>query len=142
MKYPAAWKIGFAVCFMAWALAAIAGQVILDFSVPEYTVDGRLKHHIRGSRAVIHETGDADIEDLRLDIFPEDGHNTHIVAPNCRLLRERGVVESDGDVCIETPGLRISGTGFRWKLEDDKGVIESNVTVTITDSEGLYRREP
>ncbi len=142
MKYPAGWKIGVAVSFMALALAGIAGQVVVDFSVPEYTVDGRLKHHIRGSRAVIDEAGNADIEDLRLDIFPEDGHNTHIVAPNCRLLRERRVVESEGDVRIETPGLRIFGTGFRWRLEDDKGVIESNVTVIITDSEGLYRREP
>ncbi len=134
-------RIGMPALFLMLALAGIAGQVIIDFSVPEYTPEGILKNHIRGSRAIVYENGDADIHDLQLDTFPKDGHNMHIAAPYCRLLRRRDMVTSDGDVRIETPGLLITGTGFRWMLKEDKGVIESNVTVTITNSEGLYRRE-
>ncbi len=135
-------KIVLPALFLTLVLAAMAGQVIIDFSVPEYNPEGRLKNHIRGSRAVVYEDGNADIDYLKLDTFPDDGHNMHIAAPHCRLLRQSGVVVSDGDVTLETSRLRISGTGFRWMLNDDRGEIQSNVTVIITNSEGLYRSEP
>lgn len=133
---------GVAALFLALALAATAGQVIIDFSVPEYTPEGRLKTHLRGSRAVVDAHGDADIQDVQLDTFTEDGHNMHIRAPHCRFSRRHGEVSSDGDVTLETSRLRITGTGFRWRLNDDQGVIKSNVTVIINNSQGLYQSAP
>lgn len=135
-------KTGFAVLFLTLALAATAGQVIIDFKVPEYTPEGRLKTHLRGARAIVDAHGNADIEEVQLDTFSENGHNTHISAPHCRFSRQHGVVSSDSDVMLKTRRLRMTGTGFRWILDEDKGVIKSNVTVIITDSQGLYQLEP
>ncbi len=124
------------------ALAAMAGQVVIDFSVPEYTPDGRLKSHIRGDRALIQEDGNTDIENLRLDIFPENGQNMQMTAKQCFFRRQQGIVESSSSVQILTPGLLITGTGFYWNLSAESGVIQSNVSVTILNSQGLYPREP
>ncbi len=141
-----AMKIGkpliFYVLSLVWFLLPImAGQVVIDFSVPEYTEEGRLKHRIQGTRAVITQQGDADIENLRLDIFPENGQNMFMVSPACRFSRRQAVVESVEDVRIETTGLLITGTGFRWDLREGTGAIHSEVKVTIRRSEGLYRRQ-
>lgn len=127
--------------FLGIVLSAAGGQTVIDFSAPEYTPEGRLKSLVRGSRALIAPDGDAHIENLRLEIFPENGQNVRIAAPVCRFLRDTGVVESSGDVDIRTPGLTITGTGFRWEIASASGVIRSNVTVTIENSMGLYRRE-
>ncbi len=131
-----------ALMCLAAAWMASAGQEIIGFKVPEYTPEGRLKSEIHGSKAVIDENGNAVIDNLQLDIFPENGHNVQIVAPNCRFFQRQGIVESSGDVRIETPGMQITGTGFRWDLKAEQGVINSNVNLTIKNSEGLYRHEP
>lgn len=132
----------FSLCFLGWLAALRAGQVVIDFNVPEYAEDGRLKHRVAGSRAVLADRGDAEIENLRLDIFPENGHNIAMTSPSCRFSRRRSVVESENAVRIETPGLLITGTGFRWNLNDGAGAIHSNVAVRIRRVEGLYRPQP
>ncbi len=123
------------------AMTVMGGQVVIDFSVPDYSPEGRLKTHVRGDYAVIARNGDADIENLQLDIFPENGQNITIVAPTCRYLQQRGILESDSDVLIETSGLLMRGTGFSWMLQEEKGVLKSNVTFKIKNIKGLYPRE-
>ena len=120
------------------------GMEMAGVRAPYYDIEGNLKAELYGEQVKILEGGNAEVTNIRIDVFEKGAVFMTVFAPQCRTrVVEQGKakilsVESDGDVLIDMKQMTISGRGFRYTSESNRFDILSEAKVLVKEAgEGL-----
>lgn len=134
-----------AICFacldfatVATAQSLSAGIEIEDFVVEDYYPDqDQRKSVLYGASAVSSSEGSITINQLRLDLFQEDGsQNLRVETELCDFDEKKGLVTSSREVKISRSNGRfsLSGTGFEWAKDSRVARVTQSVQTRIDRS--------
>ena len=116
------------------------GMEMAGVRAPYYDIEGNLKAELYGEQVKILEGGNAEVTNIRIDVFEKGAVFMTVFAPQCRTrVVEQGKakilsVESDGDVLIDMKQMTISGRGFRYTSESNRFDILSEAKVLVKET--------
>ena len=123
---------------VATAQSLSAGIEIEDFVVEDYYPDlDQRKSVLYGASAVSSSEGAITINQLRLDLFQEDGsQNLRVETELCDFDEKKGLVKSSREVKISRSNGRfsLSGTGFEWAKDSRVARVTQSVQTRIDRS--------
>ncbi len=145
MRLNGSWILLIAICFayvdfatVAIAQSLSAGIEIEDFVVEDYYADqDQRKSVLYGASAVSSGEGAITINQLRLDLFQEDGsQNLRVETELCDFDEKKGLVKSNREVKISRSNGRfsLSGTGFEWAKDSRVARVTQSVQTRIDRS--------
>ena len=126
------------------ALGQARGQqetVIVDFRIPEYDAQGRMKSQIMGDRARVLTNGSIVVTNVRLELYRDGTLDVTVTSPTCVYDRNANTVASDDKVRLESRQAVITGVGLRWNRNEERAVILDQARVEIRDTQGWFVKE-
>ncbi len=105
-----------------------------------YDEDGDLRAQLYGGQLRNLGEGKVDVTDVRIDVYEKGVVVMTIYAPQCVMhVEEHGkknvlLVDSEGDVLIDSDRMTIAGRGFRFSSHSNRFEILSEAKVLVKDS--------
>jgi len=94
--------------------------------------DGTLRVQLRAGTASLPPEGLVKATDVLVEFFEPDGTCSGTLrADACEYDRKAKLVTSGAPVKLQREGLHIAGTGFIWKVEEERVEILRDVKVTL-----------
>jgi len=104
---------------------------IEKFEVPERDENGNLRWKLSGDRAQIDEMGVMNATNVRAEFYTSNSISMVFTSPTATLDRINGRATTEAPVCIERPGLVVTGIGADWDDQANTFIVRSNVHVEV-----------
>lgn len=111
------------------------GSIIKDFSLPQRNPEGELKLQIFGDQATVISANRIKVENLRIELFEGGQPDIQINSPVCDFWRQENRLTTRQNVIITHPALRLTANQMDWELNENRGLFQGNVQVTLLKSE-------
>lgn len=121
---------GAALCLPA---AAQKPVLIERLRVPiEYHPNGRIRTQILAGQAIVAETGAIDAENVRIEMFTDEGAlEATVDASSCHMDRDKQNITSTGNIIFKRGNIEILGVGFQWNADEESFKIHNQARVVF-----------
>lgn len=108
----------------------------LDLTLDRHP-NGAVKTRMKAGGATMNGST-IDVTEMKVEISSEAGAvETVIEADQCHFDKASNLAESAGAISVEHPDLKVTGTGFRWSVTDQRMEVLSKVRVELRRGMGV-----